>query len=72
MPDKSEDDDAQVCLSFPHSDEAKALSKFEKCIKEDRLWMDGNYLKLNGNKTDFIILSSKHTLEYINTCNYHP
>ena len=55
-------------LSFRPGNEADALRKLEECINEVRLWLAGNYLKLNDDKTDFIILGRKHTLKNINTC----
>ena len=60
-------DDTQVYLSFPVEEEAQALTKLEDCIAEVRLWMAKNYLKLNDEKTDFIILGSKHNLKKVTT-----
>ena len=60
-------DDTQVYVSFPADDEAQALSKLEACIAEVRLWMAKNYLKLNDEKTDFVILGSKHNLKKVTT-----
>jgi hypothetical protein len=38
-----------------------------QCLDEVRLWMAMNYLKLNDDKTEFIILGSKHNLRTVTT-----
>ena len=60
-------DDTQVYVSFPLDQEARALDQLESCISEVRLWMAHNYLKLNDDKTEFMILGSKHLLNQVKT-----
>lgn len=60
-------DDTQVYLSFNLDQEAEALQQLELCISEVRLWMANNYLKLNDDKTEFMILGSAHNLKKIKT-----
>ena len=36
-----------------------ALLKLEDCIAEARIWMQKNKLKLNDNKTKFLVIKSK-------------
>ena len=40
------------------SSEASALSNLEKCVNEIRGWMYTNKLKLNDNKSEFVVLGS--------------
>ncbi len=60
-------DDTQLYSSFePHQDAAiDCISKMEACVEETRQWMKCNYLKLNDNKTEFILIGSKHNLNKI-------
>jgi hypothetical protein len=61
-------DDTQVYLAFkPGKDEAESLRKLEECLSEVRKWMAQNYLKLNDDKTDFIIMGSKKNLNKVST-----
>jgi hypothetical protein len=58
-------DDSQLYVFFKHGDassEAEAKLRIEKCIKEIHEWMNANYLKLNGDKTELVILKSKWQL----------
>ena len=61
-------DDTQVYFFFPPGEgEAEAFKRLEVCLEEVRLWMANNYLKLNDEKTDFMILGSRHSLKKITT-----
>jgi len=61
-------DDTQVYFSFPPGmSEAESFQKLETCLEEVRLWMANNFLKLNDDKTDFIIMGSKHNLQKVST-----
>jgi hypothetical protein len=60
-------DDTQVYVSFPPGHEAEILRKLEACINDVRIWMARNYLKLNNEKTDFIVLGSRHSLNKCST-----
>ena len=55
-------DDTQLYLAFNPNDkqsEEEALSKLELCVKDIRVWMLQNKLKLNDDKTEFLILGKK-------------
>jgi len=61
-------DDSQLYLAFePESSEVKALNKMEQCIDHVRRWMASNFLKLNDDKTEFVILGSKQQLRKVST-----
>ena len=55
-------DDTQLYLSFDLGNPASqtdAKLKLEKCIIEIQDWMKFNKLKLNGDKTEIVLLSSQ-------------
>ena len=60
-------DDNQAYLSFSIGEEEVMLHRLERCIHDVRLWMATNYLKVNDEKTEFIILGSKHNLAKVKT-----
>ena len=63
-------DDSQLYAAFSpkiESDEENAVTKTENCITEVRSWMSENKLKLNDDKTEFIIFGTKAQLKKINT-----
>ena len=49
----------QIYVSFSVREEAEALKRLELCIYDFHIWMAQNYLNLNDDKTDYIILGSK-------------
>ena len=54
-------DDTQLYLSFKNNSaesEAYHIGRIQTCIKEIRLWMSQNFLKLNENKTEFIVFGT--------------
>ena len=52
-------DDTQLYCAFtPGEDELEVLGQMEECISELRKWMSRNMLKLNNDKTEFIILGT--------------
>ncbi len=59
-------DDTQIYMSFNrlpgHCTESLevAKSKLENCFSEIRIWMAMNYLKLNDDKTEILLISSYH------------
>ena len=56
-------DDTQLYISFkPGVNEDSALGKLEHCIADIRRWMASNWLKLNDDKTEFIILGTPTNL----------
>ena len=65
-------DDQQVYLSFSPTidgDKERCLNNLQNCIRNIRLWMRTNLLKLNDNKTEFIMVGSKNNLLKANTRN---
>ena len=51
------------------SDEIKARHALESCLADVRLWMAVNFLKLNDDKTDFLLIGSKYNLPKVEcTC----
>ena len=54
-------------MAFSPGEEEDVLRKLELCLQEVRLWMSQNLLKLNDEKTDFIILGSQHNLKKAST-----
>ena len=54
-------DDTQLYLSFKNNSaesEAYHIGRIQTCVKEIRLWMSQNFLKLNENKTEFIVFGT--------------
>ena len=63
-------DATQVYISFsPDSDEIEARHAQESCLADVRLWMAANFLKLNDDKTDFLLIGNKYNLPKVeSTC----
>ena len=64
-------DDTQLYLSFkPNcpSDQAEAVCAMERCISDLRKWMYLDKLKINDDKTEFLIIGSRQQLLKINPC----
>ena len=58
-------DDMQVYMSFKPSvpgDKILCKTRIERCIKEIRTWMRTNLLKLNDDKTEFLMLGTDQQL----------
>ena len=65
-------DDQQIYLSFSPAiggDKERCLNNLQNCIHNIRPWMRTNLLKLNDNKTEFIMVGSKNNLLKANTRN---
>ena len=65
-------DDSQLYLSFnPDNgdDQPLAVQAMENCLIDIRKWAKSNYLKLNDDKTEFVIIGTKQQLAktYIST-----
>ena len=54
-------DDTQIYMQCKDNVESinEAISKLENCIREAKDWMKQNSLKINEDKTEFIIFSNK-------------
>ena len=51
-------DDTQLYLSFTPCEWGDALERVEECVKEIKAWMVANYLQLNGDKTQIVLLNA--------------
>lgn len=52
-------DDTQLYLSMK-PDETNQLAKLQACLKDIKTWMTHNFLLLNSDKTEVIVLGPKH------------
>ena len=62
-------DDSQVYISFSPNDRAEQLAvvrNMEDCIRDIRFWMLNNGLKLNDDKTKFLIIGTSQQQDNIN------
>ena len=61
-------DDTQIYLSFRPSipfSKHECIARIEKCIEEIGIWMTQNLLKLNSDKTEFILFSTQQQLSKV-------
>ena len=56
-------DDTQIYLSFNPLDASQSKSLIEECIQDVQLWMVTNKLKLNGDKTELLVLTVRQRPE---------
>ena len=54
-------DDMQLYLSFQRSDTFNNISNIEQCLRHIKLWMSCNFLKINENKTQLLVISPKNS-----------
>lgn len=68
-------DDIHIYLSFKPtmSSLSSAISKLETCLEELKSWLISNGLKLNDDKSEFLLLGSKHMLRKVDpqSCHLH-
>ena len=61
-------DDTQIYIPFqPGVNEDEVINRLTRCIHEVRIWMAENFLKLNDDKTDFILIGNKFFLSKCKT-----
>ena len=63
-------DDQQVYLSFRPNQEAaqdRCITTIQNCIEEVRSWMRANMLKLNEDKTEFVVFGTQYQLAKISS-----
>ena len=53
-------DDTQLYIAFSHSDPVSYLNQLNACILDVRSWMITNKLKINGDKTEFLVITSPY------------
>lgn len=58
-------DDSQIYLSFDPSEAHAAASKLNECLSDIRDWMAANFLKLNDNKTELVLIGHAKRLAKI-------
>lgn len=61
-------DDTQLYLTFDATDtdsQEQCLTTLENCISAVRVWMARNFLKLNDDKTEFLIIGNKPHLRKV-------
>ena len=61
-------DDTQLYMTMDHSnnDWRDGLARIELCVSEIREWMNQNMLKLNNDKTELIVFTSKYKQDLYN------
>ncbi len=60
-------DDTQLYLSMK-PDETNQLTKLQACLKDIKTWMICNFLQLNSDKTEVIVLGPKHLRDTLSLC----
>ena len=58
-------DDTQLYIAFKPSEDlskAEAVSRIEACVSDIRIWMKNNLLKLNDDKTELLIITSREDI----------
>jgi len=60
-------DDTQIYLSCDAEDIASTTSRIEACIEEIRSWMAANFLCLNDDKSEIMLLGSKSFLKKVSS-----
>ena len=61
-------DDIQLHISFnpkDHRSTVAALDQISQCIKAIKIWMNNNMLKLNNEKTEFMVIASKNLKRFM-------
>ena len=53
-------DDTQLFISFKSSELAVGSNQMEKCVTDIKSWMARNFLKLNSEKTEMLLISSRY------------
>ena len=52
-------DDSQLCVSFSSGDSAAVLNGLQSCLASVQSWMSTNKLKLNPDKTEFLLIGNE-------------
>ena len=61
-------DDIQPYMTCKPSDvtsKCDAISRIEVCVADIRIWINGNFLKLNDDKTELLIITTREELSKI-------
>ena len=60
-------DDSQLYIAFERCDILSTVSNIEHCLREIKRWMTTNFLKLNEDKTKFLMISTETAFHNIYT-----
>ena len=55
-------DGTQLCLSFDPKEYRDAVRRVETCLSDIKQWMIDCHLKLNGDKTDVMLIGGKSNI----------
>ena len=61
-------DDSQLYVHLSHMKASAAFDKLNRCLQDVNEWMSASKLKLNPDKTEFILFGSKKQRERLNVC----
>ena len=61
-------DDSQLYVHLSHMNASAAFDKLNRCLQDVKEWMSASKLKLNPDKTEFILFCSKKQRERLNVC----
>ena len=61
-------DDSQVYIHLSHKNVSAAFEKLNRCLDDIKEWMSTSKLKLNPDKTKFIIFGSKRQRDKLKAC----
>ena len=61
-------DDTQLYVHLSHMNASAAIDKLNRCLQDVKEWMSASKLKLNPDKTEFILFGSKKQRERLNAC----
>ena len=64
-------DDTQLYISFHVSESDDAILNLEKCVSDISSWMSQNYLCLNDNKTELLLIGRKNILANLSNITVH-
>lgn len=60
-------DDTQIYIAFKPNEKDQTIEDLEQCISKIRIWMVKNKLKLNDDKTEFMLISSPHNKKQLHS-----
>ena len=61
-------DDTQLYVHLSHRNASAAFDKLNRCLQDIKEWMSSSKLKLNPDKTEFILFGSKKQTERLSAC----
>ena len=61
-------EDTQLYVHLSHMNASAAFDKLNRCLQDVKEWMSASKLKLNPDKTEFILFGSKKQRERLNAC----